>query len=124
MKDYILEYTAEKERADLLERILLRLVDENELGRAEHIHHLEDKNKALKHEVRVMQKKAEEFNRLLYATGLIARCTGCEAGKPFGGEDLTEEKIRDVEILARRLRAWWNNHCHRTGVVPAAGREG
>ena len=113
MKNYVLEYMAEKERADKLESILLQIITEKELKRSFHMLHLEKKNERLKHEIRVMQEKAEYFNKQLYATGLIVRCTGCEAGKPFDGENLTEDKVRLVEVLARRLRTWWDGHVAR-----------
>lgn len=113
MDNYFMKWHAEKERADMLESVLLSFLTEKELKRSEHMHHLEEKNKKLKHEIRVMQEKAEEFNRLNYATGLIVNCTGCEGGAPFDSENLTEEKVKTVEMIAKRLRSWWNGHCYR-----------
>lgn len=84
-----------------------------ELNKALHMSDLEAKNKALKREVRLMQEKAEEFNRLLYATGYIVNCTGCWAGRPNNAEELTEEKVKTLEILATRLRGWWVNNKER-----------
>lgn len=84
--------------------------NEKELNKALHMSDLESKNKALKREVRNMQEKAEEFNRLLYATGYIVRCTGCLAGGPADFEELTEEKVATVEMLSRRLKGWWLNN--------------
>lgn len=40
-------------------------------------------------------------------------CTGCEAGKPFEGENLTEEKVKAIENIASRLRTWFENYCYR-----------
>lgn len=103
----------ERRRADRLEDILKREFSHEELKRAEHFRGIENKNKRLREEVRSMQLKAEEFNRLLYATGLIVHCTGCIAGAPDHYKDLTEEKVQQVEQIARRLRLWWNCNKHR-----------
>lgn len=93
-------------------RSLLRSEYHNDksLRHAQHVADLESKNKKLREEVREMQVCAERHNRLLYATGLIVNCTGCDRGGPFNAEELTEEKVNEVELLARRLRSWWNNH--------------
>lgn len=80
-----------------------------------HLHRLEELNDRLKREVRRMQLKAEVFNRQLFATGLIVHCTGCLPGAPANYEDLTEEKVREVENIAARLRSWWNNNRRRLG---------
>lgn len=84
--------------------------NDKELNKALHMSDLEFKNKALKREIRLMQEKAETFNNLLYATGYIVRCTGCAAGCPENYDELTEDKVKTVEMLARRLRSWWNNN--------------
>lgn len=78
-----------------------------------HLGDLEKKNKNLKKEVRNMQIKAEEFNRKLYATGLIVNCTGCWGGRPFEGEKLTQEKVDEIIHLANRLKSWWTNNKNR-----------
>lgn len=120
MKDWFKEYCQEKERADklqvqnsILEKFMGTLISQNDLRLGEHLHYVERKNLLLKREVRSMQEKAEEFNKLLYATGLIVNCTGCEAGGPANPENLTEEKVKKVEMIAQRLRSWWNSHCCR-----------
>lgn len=86
---------------------------DRDLNRALHMADLETKNAKLKEEVRTMQVAAEEHNARNYATGLIVRCTGCESGKPFEGELLSEERVQEVEKIARRLRRWFENHKRR-----------
>lgn len=105
-------YKESRER-ERLEKILKRSYTKEELKRIDHLHGLEEKNKKLKKEVRYMQLKAEEFNNLLYATGLIVNCTGCIAGAPANYENLTEEKVKEVEIIAGRLRIWWDTNKNR-----------
>lgn len=82
----------------------------------QHLHDLEVKNERLKDEVRRMQLKAEKFDRRLYATGLIVRCSGgCLPGAPANYEDLTEERVVEVENIAARLRSWWTHNRKRIG---------
>ncbi len=110
MKNYLMELMAMEERALRAERLLNADLTTKEVGRAHHIADLEQKNKRLKKEVRMMQQKAEVFNRQLFATGLIVNCTGCIPGAPANYQDLTEEKVQEVEHIAQRLRTWWNNN--------------
>lgn len=106
--DSFLEYKHEYER---LKNILTSTYHtDKELNRALHMTDLEVKNAALQDEVRGMQEKAQYFNKVLYATGLITNCTGCFRGRPKGGEYLTEEKMRTLEHLVSRIRIWFNNH--------------
>lgn len=107
------EYCEWRQRAERAERLLNENLTPKEVGRAHHITDLETKNARLKQEVRMMQEKAEVFNNLLYATGLIVNCTGCIPGAPANYQDLTEERVQEVECIARRLRTWWNNNKHR-----------
>lgn len=83
---------------------------DKDLNRALHMADLENKVKELQNNIRTMQEKAEYFNKVLYATGLIVNCTGCFRGRPKGGEYLTEEKMRQLEHLVSRIRIWFNNH--------------
>lgn len=83
------------------------------LNHAMHVADLELKVKRQAETIREMQEKAERFNKLLFATGYIVNCTGCEAGSPDKAEELTEEKVQYVEMLAKRLRTWWDNHQYR-----------
>ncbi len=82
-----------------------------------HIHHLETKNKRLKHEIRFMQEKAERFNKMLFATGLVVNCTGCLEGGPANYKELTEEKVCEVERIAKRLRLWWDNNRDKISLL-------
>ena len=115
--DRMMEYWNEmwewRDKAEKLEEILKEDYTTKEINRAEHIRGLETKNRRLKKEIREMQLKAEEFNKLLYATGLIVHCTGCLPGAPANYEDLTEEKVQQVERIAQRLRTWWKNNKRR-----------
>lgn len=109
--DWFNEFLMWKEESKRLRQILLsEYHTEKNINRAKHVADLESKVKKLKKEVRHMQVCAERHNLESYATGLIVNCTGCEAGKPFEGENLTEEKVREVETIAMRLRTWFDNH--------------
>lgn len=90
-----------------------RYHNESELNRALHVADLEAKNKRLRTELRGMQVSAERRNRESWATGLIVNCTGCDSGGPEKYEDLTEDRVEEVERLAGRLRRWWDNHEYR-----------
>lgn len=98
------------ERKRLKQLLKSTYYNDKELNRALHMSDLESKNERLRHEVRNMQVKAEEFNRLLYATGYIVNCTGCWPGRPDKAEELTEDKVKTVEHLSMRLRSWWQNN--------------
>ena len=111
--NYILEYIREKKRAERAESLLAQLAEGHDLRRAEHVRSLGEKVKRLRAQVRAMQMKAEEHNRRAYATGLIVNCTGCDAGAPANADQLTEDRVREVESIACRLRAWWTNHDYR-----------
>ncbi len=109
--DWFLSFLIREKECERLHKLLESDYHTNkELNKALHMSDLEDKNRKLKEEVRNMQLKAEEFNNLLYATGLIVKCTGCESGRPFDSESLTEEKVMTVERISARLRSWWNNN--------------
>ena len=107
------EWYEEQRHRQQLEDILNRNFTKEELRRADHFLGVERKNRRLREEVRRMQLRAERFNQLLYATGLIVRCTGCIAGAPDNYADLTEEKVHEVERIAERLRAWWEANKNR-----------
>jgi hypothetical protein len=109
-REHLLSWYGDYKRARKAEGMLETLKNLKDLNYISHIHDLEEKNKKLKQEVRTMQVKAEEVNKTLYATGLIVNCTGCIAGHPDHYEDLTEEKVREVELIASRLRTWWGNY--------------
>ncbi len=112
--DWFLEYRIEEHENKRLRNLLASKYHNNhKLNRAIHMADLEECNKRLKEEVRRMQLAAQRHNLEAYATGLIVNCTGCDAGKPSQGEDLTEEKVKMVEQLAQRLRTWWNNYSYR-----------
>ena len=118
--DWWPHYFAADHRCRRLEQLLASRYHTEGLDRALHVADLEANNRKLREEVREMQLAAERHNRESFATGLITRCTGCEAGAPFGAEELTEERVRAVECIARRLREWWNNH---TARLRRAGNE-
>jgi hypothetical protein len=85
-----------------------------ELRHAVHVADLESANKQLRREIRMMQETAERRNREVFATGLVVHCTGgCEQGAPFKAEELTEERVEEVERIALRLRSWWMGHLAR-----------
>jgi hypothetical protein len=113
MNKWFEKYLEYKRRAERAERLLDEHLTPKEVGRAHHMKDLEEKNKSLKREVRLMQEKAEVFNIQLYATGLIVHCTGCLPGAPDNYQDLTEEKVKEVEWIAKRLRSWWENNKDR-----------
>ena len=102
------EFEAENKR--LLNILASDYHTQKDLDRAKHTGDLEAKCKRLRELVRHMQLQAEENDARNYATGLIVRCTGCDAGRPFDAEHLTEERVVEVEHLARRLRRWWEGH--------------
>ena len=112
--DWFLEYRVEDHENKRLRNLLKsRYHNDHELNRAIHMSDLEERNRRLKEEVRSMQLAAHRHNLEAYATGLIVNCTGCDAGQPFEGKDLTEERVKMVEQLARRLRTWLNTHSYR-----------
>ncbi len=106
-------YILDKEYNRLEKLLKSDFKTDKDWNRALHMIDLESKNKKLKDEITILREKAEVFNKQLYATGLIVNCTGCDAGKPFDGENLTEEKVKMVEQLAGRLRVWFDNHKYR-----------
>lgn len=109
--DWFTQYYAADRELERTKAILsTRYHNDQELNKAKHMADLEVKNRRLKEEVRQMQVAAERHNRTAYATGLIVNCTGCVAGKPFRGEELTEERVSEVEHLARRLRTWFDRY--------------
>lgn len=112
--DWFWQYYLERHERNRLKQVLTATYHtEKELNRAVHVADLEEKVARLKREVRWMQEASERRNKEAWATGLIVHCTGCEAGAPENASDLTEEKVKAVEGVARRLRAWWNNHTAR-----------
>jgi hypothetical protein len=112
--DWFMAYMAADHERRRLESLLKSEYRNNKsLRRAVHVADLEQKNKKLRSEIRVMQECAERHNREAYATGLIVNCTGCERGGPFNANELTEERVRQVELIAKRLRTWWDNHVDR-----------
>ncbi len=107
------EYLNYKARAEKAEAVLKSLLPTTDILRAGHVVDMGKKIRRLRGTVRSMQRKAEEFNREMYATGLIIHCTGCEAGGPANPEGLTEERVKEIERIAQRMRTWWNNHSSR-----------
>jgi hypothetical protein len=118
-KNWFKEYDEWRKRAESAERLLSKNLTSQEIGRAHHIADLETKNARLKQQVRMMQEKAEEVNKILFATKLIVNCTGCLPGGPDDCENLTEEKIQEVENIAKRLRTWWNNNKSKIYTQPS-----
>lgn len=107
-------YIVEEQTRKRLENLLRSEYRTNkELNHALHMADLEAKVKRQSREIRLMQECAEHHNRESYATGLIVRCTGCDAGMPFNGAELTEDRVREVECIASRLRTWFTNHQYR-----------
>lgn len=108
------ENQALKEKADQLELTLKSyLSTDKNINRAMHVALLEESNRKLRREIRQMQLEAEAKNNKMEALGYIVYCTGCDAGGPTNFKDLTEDKVKSVENIAARLRAWWNNHNNR-----------
>lgn len=108
--NFIKWLAAEHDNKRLRQVLLSEYHTDKSVRHAQHVADLEVKCKRLSKEVRRMQEKAEVFNRQLFATGLIVHCTGCDRGAPFEGDQLTEERVQEVERLAGRLRTWFNNH--------------
>lgn len=111
--NHYIELRDSEDKVRVMRRILNADLTPKEVGRAHHIADLEQKNRRLKREVCGMQVKAEEFNSLLFATGLIVHCTGCIPGAPANYKDLTDARVKTVERIARRLRKWWDTNKHR-----------
>lgn len=82
---------------------------------AQHVADLESKCKQQGKRIQQMQDDYARHNNKNYATGLIVKCTGCDAGQPFDGENLTEERVAEVERIAKRLRTWFEGHKRRIG---------
>ena len=110
-RDWFTEMSLYEHECRRLRQVLA--LGKRELGHAMHLADLEEKCKRQAREIREMQLAAERHNRESYATGLIVRCTGCDAGKPFDGEDLTLARVQAVDNVATRLRTWFNNRQHR-----------
>ena len=113
-RSWFSQYLVEERELKRTRQILKsKYYTEKDLNRALHVSDLEEKVKRLKKEVRDMQVYAENHNRTAYATGLIVNCTGCDAGEPLNGGELTEDRVKEVEVLASRLRTWFDNHKYR-----------
>ena len=113
-----MKYVYWRTRCELLQRLIPYAMGRKTAGRAEHIANLEQKIAKLRYEVREMQVAAEQKNNQLLATNLIIRCTGCSRGGPPEPERVTEEVVREVEVVAHRLREWWTNERGRNGAKP------
>ena len=112
--DWFSQLMTEKKLTKRLKLILKRdYHTQKDMRRAEHMADLEQKVNRLKSEVTCMRESAERHNIGAYATGLIVRCTGCETGQPFEGNDLTEDRVKMVERISGRLRTWFINHQYR-----------
>lgn len=113
-RSWFAQYVVEQHERERLESVLRSTYHTaKDLNHAKHMADLEEKCRRQGEEIRFLQDKAHEHNVTAYATGLIVNCTGCEAGKPFQGEELTEERVREVETIAKRLRIWFTNHKSR-----------
>lgn len=109
-KQYMV-YSVQVER--LTKTLRSKFTNDTSMNRAIHLSDLEEKNKKLKREIQNLTEINTSYKNDNYATGLIVRCTGCLAGKPLDGENLTEEKVKDVETIAKRIRTWYNNNKSR-----------
>ncbi len=113
----ILKIAYWEERCALAEKLLENVLTKKEIGRACHIHDLEEKVKQLQFEVTNQREAAEYRNRQLEVTNLIALCSGGCKGGILGSDDkVTEEMVSDVEKIAERLRSWLVNHHGRKAI--------
>lgn len=98
-------------RCELAEELLKHTLTNKEIGRACHIHDLEEKNNRLKAEITHQREAAEYRNRQLIASNLIVSCSGgCETGIMGCKDKINEEVVAEVERTAKRLRSWWTNY--------------
>lgn len=103
-----------EERCRLAESLLHKLLTNQEIGRACHIHDLEIKVKRLQEEINEQRLISEYRNRQLRAANLITYCTGgCKGGICGFDEKIDEALVSEVETIAKRLRSWLINHIHR-----------
>lgn len=99
-----------KARCFFAEKLLGNVLDNKEIGRACHMHDLEEKVEHLKRQLTIQREAAEYRNNQLKASNLIVSCTGCEEGFFGSKEEITEEVVKSTEEIVRRLRIWWTNH--------------
>lgn len=112
--DWFKEYSIrDKEVVRLTRCLRSKFTNDKDMNRALHLSDLENKVRQLKFQLQSLTEINVKYRNENYATGLIVRCTGCDAGKPFDGENLDEEKVKAVEYLAMRLRTWFNNANYR-----------
>ncbi len=99
-----------RDRCGLAEKLLKYVFTSKEIGRACHIHDLEEKIKRLQDEVTHQRKAAEYRNSQLKAANLIVSCSGgCEGGFMGDKGKVDEEMVSEVELIAKRLRSWFVN---------------
>lgn len=100
-----------KDRCILAEYLLKHVFTDQEIGRACHIHDLEIKVKELQRQITILRETAEYRNIQLKATNLIVSCTGACKGSTIGSKDeVDEETVCEVELIAKRLRTWYVNY--------------
>ena len=100
-----------RERCVLAEQLLKHVFTNKEIGRACHIHDLEEKIERLQDEVTHQRKAAEYRNNQLRAANLIVSCSGgCEDGVIGDKDKVNEEMVSEVELIAKRLRSWFVNY--------------
>lgn len=74
---------------------------------------LEQKINRQKNEIRNSQQALQDRNQTIRSLGYIVYCTGCWAGGPYNKRDITEEDVKTVEHIAKRLRTWFDNMVYR-----------
>jgi hypothetical protein len=93
--------------------------DEKAAAILKQLHDLERANANLRATITTMREDAERHNKQAYATGLIVRCTGCDAGAPDNADELTDEHIAEIRRLAMRLEVWLKNKRYRESMQGA-----
>lgn len=101
-------------RCELAEGLLKHVFTGKEIGRACHIHALEEKIEKLQSEITFQREAAEYRNRQFKAANLIVSCTGgCDTGIIGSKDKINEELVCEVERTAKRIRSWWVNYQYR-----------
>lgn len=107
--DWFNEYLEADKKLKILRRALGELYPPEAQGKILQLAEYRNKITKLKADVTRQREALEDRNRTLFATGLIVSCTGCRAGAPDNWQDLTEDRVAEVELLAKRLRTWFDN---------------
>ncbi|KKN98900.1 hypothetical protein LCGC14_0141410 [marine sediment metagenome] len=103
-----------RDRCRLAEKLIQHVLTRKDVGRALHIHGLEEKLRKLQEEMTHQRIAAEVRNKQLKAANMIVCCTGgCEGGIIGSSDKVEEELVVEVERTAKRLRQWWENRKHR-----------